>query len=136
SWIEPRLLPRITRVFSGEAYTIVQAIGPVHPELDLHRIDPVTAPVRRAGYFLSVEALFDFGDARLEGRAAVERARLVARPGADLRRPRTGCEVGVRFGGAHALDGSAHAHLPADRLPVHDHGRLRVCGEFAALGAL
>jgi hypothetical protein len=67
-------------------------------------------------------------DRLLEGEAAFQRCRLLARPGANLRLLGAGGEVGVGLSFGDTIDGTAHTHLPVHRLPVeHERGqRLRV----------
>ena len=104
--------PRLAQRRAAELDAVVQAERPVVPELDRDRHDAVAGPVRRARHgaervFRRVER-----DRLLEGEPAFQRARLLARPGADLRALRAGREIGVGLLRRHALDRPAHAHLP------------------------
>ena len=108
---------------AAELDPVMQAERPVVPELDLHRHDAVAGPVRRARHgaervFRAVER-----DRLLEREPAFQRARLLARPGADLRALRAGGEIGVGLLRRHALHRPAHAHLPVQRLPVEQQRR-------------
>src|SRR5947207_10232940 len=112
SWVHPHLAPRLTERGAAEFDAIMQAERPVVPELHRDRHDTVAGPVRRARHgteriFRGVER-----DRLLEGEPAFQRARLLARPGADLRAPRAGGEVGVGLFGRHAFDQAADADLP------------------------
>ena len=64
------------------------------------------------------------GHRLLEREAALERARLLARPGADPAVAGTALEIGVRLRVAHERDGAAGADLPAQALPVQHEGGL------------
>src|SRR5262245_3557957 len=135
SRIEARLAPRAVRGVAGEFHALVQAERAVVPELDHHRHDAVAAPVGRArhcadGVFGGIER-----DRLFQGEAVLERHRLLARPGADLRALGAGREIGVGLGVAHLLDRPAHAHLAPERLPVEHGGSLGVGGQLLALAA-
>ena len=63
--------------------------------------------------------------------------------GATAARPRRRCgcrgprgEIGIGLGRRRCGDGPAHAHLPAQALPMEDERRLAARRELAALGAL
>ena len=76
------------------------------------------------------EPLLQFGKALLEGRAAVERTRLVRGPGAKLRIPRACREVGVGLIIGYALDRPFDTDLSPQRLPVEEHRGRRVVREL------
>src|SRR4029077_4117244 len=95
SWVHAHFGPRLAQGRAAEFDAVVQAERAVVPELHRDRHDAVAGPVRRArhgahGVFRSVER-----HRLLEGEPALQRARLLARPGADLRTFRTSREVGV-----------------------------------------
>lgn len=132
SGIEPRPIP----AFAGanEADPVVQAKGPVLPELDRHRSDAEASPIGRARD-LSDRVLGGVErDRLLERETALERARLLAGPSADPAVARAAGEVGVRLGVADPGHGAAHPHLPAQALPVHDHRRLGNRRKLPSLG--
>ena len=120
---------------AAENHAVVQPERPVVPELDLHGPYAIADPVGRAGHV--ADRIFERrrGDRLLEGEAGFQRARLLARPGADARVARTGGEIGVRFLGRDLLNRAAHAHLPTQRLPMEIAGGLPARVELAALGA-
>ena len=76
---------RATVAVAGEQAAFVEPVRAVAPEFDRVRDQPEARPVRRPRHVLAVEARSHFLEALLEGLAAVERARLVRRPGAELR---------------------------------------------------
>src|SRR6185436_8264146 len=103
---------------AGEDHAVVEAERLVLPELDGDRRDAEARPVGWArdladGVFRRVERHRLF-----EREAALERARLLARPGADAAVAGTALEIGVGLGLAHQGDRSAGAHLTAQALPV------------------
>ena len=113
----------------------MQTERPVVPELDRDRHDAIAGPVRRARY--GADDVFGGVDGNrfLEGEPAFQRARLLARPGADLRTLRAGREIGVGLLGRDALDRPADADLTVQRLPVEQKRGLRIGGQFPALVA-
>src|SRR5215471_14357709 len=95
SRVKPRLVPGRAGGLAAEFDAVVQAERPVVPELDRQREEAIAGPIRRARnrserVFRGVER-----DRLLEGVAALERCRLLAGPGTDLRQARPGGEVGV-----------------------------------------
>src|SRR3546814_10648036 len=59
--------------------------------------DAEAGPMRWAGNLLPLEPRLHLFEACLERMAVVERAGLIRRPGAKLRIPTAGCEIGVPF---------------------------------------
>src|SRR3954468_13191194 len=82
--------PRLAQARPSELDAIVEAEGPVVPELHRDRHDAVAGPVRRGGH--GATCVFRRVDRNrlLEGEPAFQRTRLLARPGADLRTLRAG----------------------------------------------
>src|SRR6187549_3249264 len=83
SWVKQPFVPAATP--TGEQPPLVQPVGTVGPELHAVGDQAVATPVRRAGDVPSLEVRLHVLEALLERLAAVERARLVAGPGAELR---------------------------------------------------
>jgi hypothetical protein len=108
----------------------------VPPELDLHRRQPVAAPIGRPRNGAEAEFQRQDGGLLQQLGARLERPRLLARPGADAAFARAGGEIGVGIAAGNLRHRAAQAHLPAQRLPVEQRRRLRVGGELDALGAL
>src|SRR5438045_5945413 len=136
SGIEPRLAPGLARPVAPELDAVVQAERTVVPELDRGRDQAEATPVRRAWnapdeVFCRVDR-----DRLFEGEPALEWRRLAARPGPDLREPRTGGEIGVRLGFADRLDRAAQPDLAHQRLPMKYQGGLRAYLQLAALAAV
>src|SRR4051794_2252071 len=134
SRVEARRGPAFAR--AGEDQPVMQAERPILPELDGDRCDTVAGPVGRAGHLADGVLRRVEGDRLLEGEAALERARLLARPGADAAVAGSALEVRVGLRLAHPRDGSPRPDLPAQALPVEDERRLRIGGELAPLGGL
>src|ERR1700759_2246122 len=95
SGIKPRLGPVALRRLAVELDAVVQAERTVVPELETHRRDAPAAPARWARHLTDHVPGGDLGDRLLEGKAALQRLRLLARPGADLRLLGAGGEIGV-----------------------------------------
>ena len=74
-------------------------------------------------------------DGLFQRETALERAGLLARPGADAAVARAAGEIGVGRRLAHRLDRPAHPHLTAQRLPVEEQGGAHVRRELRSLGA-
>ena len=68
-------------------------------------------------------------------RSARERDRcaLLAGPGPDAALPGARCEIGVAFGRVVGVTASFDAHLPVQRVPVHDYRGARVDGQVGTL---
>src|SRR6185503_4156785 len=98
SGIQPRLAPRPTRPLAAELDALMQPEWAVFPELDTHWNHSKPRPVRRPGHGADGELGGVEGDRLLEGEPALQRRRLLAGPGADLRQPGAGGVVGVGFG--------------------------------------
>src|SRR3974390_686197 len=136
SWIESRLAPRPTQIVALEFDAVVQAERPLLPELNREWHDAVARPVERPRNV--GERVFGGVDRNrlLEGEAAFQRRRLLARPGADLRLLRSAGEIGIGLGVGDPLDVAAHADLPAWRLPVKNPCRFRPRGQISSLLAV
>src|ERR1700674_4591713 len=101
------------RLRAAEFDPVMQPVGAILPEFHHGRGQPVANPEWRArprpdGKFRRMD-----GDRLLEGEAAFERARLPARPGADLRSARPAREIGVGLNGGDCGDGAAQPDLSA-----------------------
>src|SRR3977135_581 len=74
---------------------VMQAEGPVLPELDPPGNDPKARPVRRPRR--GADGMFggELGDPRFQRITAFQRPRLIGSPGADLAAARTGGEIGI-----------------------------------------
>src|ERR1700731_309724 len=88
------------------------------PELDLLRRHAIARPMRRPRHRADGELSGVDRDRFLEGHAALERGRLFARPGADLRHARARSEISVGVCGRNRLDMAARAYLALQRLPI------------------
>ena len=84
-------------VYDQERHALVQAERAVVPEFETLRRDAPAAPALRARHFADHIFGGDLGDGLLEGKAALQRLRLLACPGADLRLLRPRGEIGVGF---------------------------------------
>src|SRR5699024_11186745 len=116
---------------------VMQPVGAVLPELYHLRDQPEAGPMLGAGDRLALaEALLQCLNALEERIAVRERAGLLARMRAYLAHPRAGREIGVGLAVGDDLDRPPRPHLAAQRLPVHDHRRPRICSELAALVGL
>src|SRR6478609_722663 len=93
SGIEPHLGPGLCPPLAAEFDAVVQPERPVVPELEPHRRDAPAAPARRSRHLADDMFGGNQRDRLLEGEAALQRLRLLARPGADLRLFRTGGEI-------------------------------------------
>ena len=98
SRVEPRLAPRCASVLAAELDAVVQPVGPILPEFHRQRQQTIARPVRRPWNRSNGEFRRRERDRLLEGEAAFERRRLLARPGADLRQARTGGEISISLG--------------------------------------
>src|SRR5437588_5087810 len=117
--------PRLAQRRAAEFDSIVQTERTVVPELHRDRHDAVAGPVWRARHgaervFRGVER-----DRFLEGEPTFQRARLLARPGADLRALWARGEIGVGLLRRYAFHRTADADLPVERFPVEQERRLR-----------
>src|SRR5438045_3103710 len=84
SRIEPHLAPGLMRGVAAEFDAVVQAERPVVPELEPQRIDPPAAPARWPRHLADDVLGRHQRDRLLKGKAALQRLRLLAGPGADL----------------------------------------------------
>ena len=82
----------------------MQSGGAIAPELDLHRLEPIAAPIVRSRHVAASELPLVSFHRRFEIAARGERPRLLARPGADLAPSRPRGEIGVAFGRGHFGD--------------------------------
>src|SRR6185503_10517785 len=105
---------------------LVQAMLARRPELDPVGNDAIAAPGGGPGHILPREPLLGLVEATLEGRPAVERARLVGRPGAELRIPAPRGEVGIGFRVGGTLDPALDADLAAQGFPVEQQRGARI----------
>src|SRR4030088_2259712 len=87
----------------------------VVPEFETRRGNAPAAPPGRARHFADHVFGGDQRDRLLEGKAALQRLRLLAGPGADLRLLRPRGEIGVGFLIAHRRHIAADADLTAQR---------------------
>src|SRR3982075_969692 len=136
SRVKARLAPWRAGGLAAKFDPIVQPERAVVPELDGQRNQTVAGPMRRPrdrsdGEFCRVER-----DRLLEGVAALERRRLLAGPGADLRQARTGREIAVGLAVVDPLDRAAQADLAVQRLPVEEQGALGASIKLATLLAV
>src|SRR5260221_14241532 len=111
SRIEPRLAPRHAGPLATELDALVQTKWAVLPELDADWNNSKAGPVRRSWHRADRELGGVERDCLLEGEPALQRRRLLAGPGADLRQPRPGGVVGVGLGFGNPLDRAAQTHL-------------------------
>src|SRR3954447_1802681 len=129
--IQPRLLPALAA--SRELDPVVKPEGPVLPELERDRNNAEAGPVGRARH-LADRVLRGIEGYRLfEGEAALERARLLARPGADAAIARTTREIGVSLVVADPGHRPACSDLPPKAFPVEEKRCLRVGVQLATL---
>src|SRR5882757_3863486 len=83
--IKPRLGPRLIRRIAAEFDAVVQAERAVVPEFETRWLNAPAAPARRPRHLADDVFGRDFCNCLLEGKAAFQRLRLLAGPGADLR---------------------------------------------------
>src|SRR5882672_5633186 len=74
---------------------VVQAERAILPELDQERFQAETRPMWRTGYLADDMFGGELGDPLLQRKAALQWARLVRRPSADLAAALARCEIGV-----------------------------------------
>src|SRR4029078_11288961 len=94
-----------------ERNAVVKAERTLLPELDRQRHDTIARPVGRArhrgdGVFCGIDC-----DRLLEGKPALKRGRLLARPGSDLGLLRARGEIGVRLRIGHPFHAAAEPPL-------------------------
>src|SRR5882757_4999045 len=116
--IKPRLGPGLIRRLAAEFDTVVQAERAVVPEFETRWLNAPATPARRPRHLADNMFGRDQSDRLLEGKAAFQRLRLLAGPGADLRLLWPCCEIGVGLGFGYRRHVAADADLPAQRLPV------------------
>src|SRR6266850_3974310 len=127
----PGLARRDTAVFQA----VVQAERAILPEFDQQRLQAETRPVRRPRHSTDDVPGRDRGDALFQGKPALQRARLVRGPGADLAAAIAGREIGVGLSGRNRRHRTFQADLPAQRLPVKQQRRLGMGLQVQALAA-
>src|ERR1043165_768590 len=93
--IEPRLQPWSVGSVAAEFDAVVQPERAVVPELELRGMDAPAAPAGRAWHLADDVFGRDHGNRLLEGKAAFQRLRLFAGPGADLGLFWPRCEIRV-----------------------------------------
>src|SRR5215211_6110317 len=118
SGIKPHLAPGLRRRVAAEFDAVVQAERAVMPEFETRGVNAPAAPPRRARHVADHVFGGDQRNRLLEGKAALQRLRLLAGPGADLRLLRPRGEIGVGFRIRHRRHVAADADLTAQRLPV------------------
>src|SRR3546814_3507115 len=77
--------------------------------------------MRRARHLKPFVARLHGREPRLEGRAAIERTRLIRGPGAELRIAAAGGEIGIGLGIGDDAHGAFDANLPAQRFRSEEH---------------
>src|SRR5262245_42577072 len=82
-WIDPRLASPRAMPIAPELDAVVQPERAILPELHDNRIEAVAGPIGRARHRPDGEFRGRQRDRLLERQAALERCRLLARPGAD-----------------------------------------------------
>src|SRR5437764_2770624 len=112
SRIKPLLSPALPRTAIDD--TVVQPERPLMPELDRERHDAEARPVRRPRHWPVPISRIDLRNAPLQLRPALQKTRLIGRPGADLAVSRTGSEIGVRLAISHPLGRALDAHLASE----------------------
>src|SRR4029077_5272227 len=95
SGVHPHLAPGLARRVAAEFHAVVQAERAVVPEFHAQRRDAPAAPARRPRHLADHMLGGDQRNRLLEGKAALQRLRLLARPGADLRLLWPCREIGV-----------------------------------------
>src|SRR3546814_17286821 len=86
---------------AGEQPPFVETVRAILPEFDAERGNATARPMRRARHLKPFVARLHGREPRLEGRAAIERTRLIRGPGAELRIAAAGGEIGIEIGRAH-----------------------------------
>src|SRR5690606_11251517 len=115
---------------------VVQPVWAVLPGLEPTRRAAEAGPGRRARHLPALVAPFELGDARLEHGALRQRARLLRCPGADLRKPRPGREIGVRLFRRDRARLSLDAHLAEQAFPVEAERGMGIRQQLLTLPAL
>src|SRR3546814_12249269 len=101
-----------------DALPILETVRAILPEFDAERGNALARPMRRARHLKPFVARLHGREPRLEGRAAIERTRLIRGPGAELRIAAAGGEIGIGLGIGDDAHGAFDANLPAQRFPV------------------
>src|SRR5262245_27584520 len=92
SWVEARAGPRCLQVTAPKHHALVQPKRAVVPELDLERAHAKDRPVRGPRHFAEPMSGRLDRYRLFQRKAALERARLLRGPGAELGPSRTRCE--------------------------------------------
>src|SRR5207244_6153162 len=116
--IEPHFAPGLVGPLAAEFDAVVQAERAVVPELEPLWRNAPAAPARRPRHLADDVLGGDQRDRLLERKAAFQRLRLLAGPGADLGLFWPGDKILVRFLVGHRRHGPADAHLTSQGLPV------------------
>src|SRR5882672_618354 len=114
---------------------VVQAERSILPELDQQRLYAIARPVRRPRHLADNMLGGDLRHALLQRKAALERPRLVRRPGADLAAAGAGGEIGIGLLGRGRRYRPFQAHLATQRFPVKQQCRLGLRQQVQALAA-
>src|SRR5579885_1113715 len=130
---EPLASPTVARASVDD--TLMEARGPLLPELDEQRPDaeagPVFRPRHRAG-----ETLRRCLDQALERSAAFQRRGLPRRPGAELALASPGPEIGIGFGRRDRRRWPLDANLTLQGFPMKAQRGTRVVGKLKALATV
>src|SRR4029077_18418254 len=103
--------------FPNKQQSIMQPGRPLLPEFYMMRHDPEPRPVRRTWHAAFLEAMRKRLPPPLELGAALERARLVRGPGANLAVARAASKIRIGLVVRDPLDRAFDANLPVHRLP-------------------
>src|SRR5216683_2233386 len=133
SGIEGPCRPGLARRGAAVLQPVVQAERAVLPELDQERFQAKTRPMWRAGHLADDMFGSELGDALLQCKAALQRARLIRGPSADLAAALARCEIGVGLLRRGRRYRPFQAHLATQRLPVKQQRRLGLRPQVQAL---
>src|SRR3546814_1599458 len=115
STLTDTLFPYTTLCRSGEQPPFVETVRAILPEFDAQRGNAIARPMWRARHLKPFVARLHGREPRLEGRAAIERTRLIRGPGAELRIAAAGGEIGIGLGIGDDAPGAFDANLPGQR---------------------
>jgi len=105
------------------------------PELYQARLQAITRPVRRARHLADEIPGGELRDALFQRKTALQRARLIRRPGAELAAAWARGEIRIGLFVAGLADVAFQAHLALQRFPVEQQGCLGMGAELLALAA-